>query len=77
MRHGTFKDVEARLPYFADMGFDVLYFPPIHPIGRVKRKGANNAFAAKPGDVGSPWAIGSAEGGHKQILPALGIFGGF
>ncbi len=72
MRHGNFKDVEARLPYVADMGFDVLYFPPIQPIGRVKRKGANNALEAKPGDVGSPWAIGSAEGGHKQILQELG-----
>jgi starch synthase (maltosyl-transferring) len=71
-RHGNFKDVEARLPYVAEMGFDVLYFPPIQPIGRVNRKGANNALAAKPGDVGSPWAIGSAEGGHKQILPELG-----
>jgi starch synthase (maltosyl-transferring) len=72
MRHGNFKDVEARLPYVAEMGFDVLYFPPIQPIGRVKRKGANNALEAQPGDVGSPWAIGSAEGGHKQILPELG-----
>jgi starch synthase (maltosyl-transferring) len=71
-RHGNFKDVEARLPYIAEMGFDVLYFPPIQPIGRVKRKGANNALEAKPGDVGSPWAIGSAEGGHKQILAELG-----
>jgi starch synthase (maltosyl-transferring) len=71
-RHGNFKDVEARLPYVAEMGFDVLYFPPIQPIGRISRKGANNALAAKPGDVGSPWAIGSAEGGHKQILPELG-----
>jgi starch synthase (maltosyl-transferring) len=71
-RHGNFKDVEARLPYVAEMGFDVLYFPPIQPIGRVNRKGANNALAAKPGEVGSPWAIGSAEGGHKEILPELG-----
>ena len=71
-RHGTFKDVEARLPYVAEMGFDVLYFPPIQPIGRVNRKGANNTLAAQPGDVGSPWAIGSAEGGHKEILPELG-----
>jgi starch synthase (maltosyl-transferring) len=71
-RHGNFKDVEARLPYVAEMGFDVLYFPPIQPIGRVNRKGVNNALEAKPGDVGSPWAIGSAEGGHKQILPELG-----
>jgi starch synthase (maltosyl-transferring) len=70
--HGTFRDVEARLPYLADMGFDVLYFPPIHPIGRIDRKGVNNTLAAKPGDVGSPWAIGAAEGGHKDILPALG-----
>ena len=73
-RHGTFQDVEARLPYLADMGFDVLYFPPIHPIGRINRKGVNNTLAAKPGDVGSPWAIGAAEGGHKDILPQLGTF---
>jgi starch synthase (maltosyl-transferring) len=71
-RHGNFKDVEARLPYVAEMGFDVLYFPPIQPIGRVNRKGVNNTLAAQPGDVGSPWAIGSAEGGHKHILPELG-----
>ncbi|HEX4243686.1 MAG TPA: alpha-1,4-glucan--maltose-1-phosphate maltosyltransferase [Steroidobacteraceae bacterium] len=71
-RHGTFRDVEQRLPYLADMGFDVLYFPPIHPIGRVNRKGRNNTLAAQAGDVGSPWAIGSDEGGHKDILPALG-----
>jgi len=71
-RHGTFRDVEARLPYLSDMGFDVLYFPPIHPIGRINRKGVNNTLAAKPDDVGSPWAIGAAEGGHKDILPALG-----
>jgi starch synthase (maltosyl-transferring) len=71
-RHGTFRDVEDRLPYLAEMGFDVLYFPPIHPIGRINRKGVNNTLGAKPGDVGSPWAIGAAEGGHKDILPALG-----
>ncbi|MCW7537843.1 DUF3416 domain-containing protein [Aquabacterium sp. A7-Y] len=71
-RHGTFRDVEARLPYIARLGFDVIYFPPIHPIGREKRKGKNNALAAQPGDVGSPWAIGAAEGGHKDILPELG-----
>jgi starch synthase (maltosyl-transferring) len=71
-RHGTFRDVEARLPYLADMGFDVLYFPPIHPIGRINRKGVNNTLAAKPEDVGSPWAIGAAEGGHKDILRQLG-----
>jgi starch synthase (maltosyl-transferring) len=76
-RHGKFSDVEARLPYLAEMGFDVLYFPPIHPIGRVNRKGTNNALRAKPGDVGSPWAIGAAEGGHKDILPQLGTFEDF
>ena len=70
--HGSFKDVEARLPAIARMGFDVLYFPPIHPIGRSNRKGRNNALLSEPGDVGSPWAIGAEEGGHKSILPALG-----
>lgn len=70
--HGTFRDVEARLPAIAAMGFDVLYFPPIHPVGREQRKGPNNALEAGPGDVGSPWAIGAAEGGHKSILPELG-----
>jgi starch synthase (maltosyl-transferring) len=70
--HGTFRDVETRLPYLAGMGVDVLYFPPIHPIGRINRKGTNNALAAQPEDVGSPWAIGAAEGGHKDILPQLG-----
>jgi len=70
--HGTFKDVETRLPLIAAMGFDVLYFPPIHPIGREQRKGRNNALTTEPGDVGSPWAIGAAEGGHKDILPELG-----
>ncbi|WKB52924.1 alpha-1,4-glucan--maltose-1-phosphate maltosyltransferase [Eleftheria terrae] len=71
-RHGSFREVEAELPRIARMGFDVLYFPPIHPIGREKRKGKNNALVAEPGDVGSPWAIGAAEGGHKSILPELG-----
>lgn len=70
--HGTLRDVEARLPAIAAMGFDVLYFPPIHPIGRIDRKGKNNALVTEPDDVGSPWAIGAAEGGHKDILPALG-----
>jgi len=70
--HGTFKDVEGRLGYLAEMGFDVLYFPPIHPIGRLNRKGTNNSLQAQPEDVGSPWAIGSQEGGHKDILPQLG-----
>ena len=76
-RHGTFRDVEARLPYVAQMGFDVLYFPPIHPIGRVNRKGANNALQSNEGDVGSPWAIGGTEGGHKDILPQLGTLADF
>ncbi len=76
-RHGTFADVEARLPYVAELGFDVLYFPPIHPIGRVKRKGKNNTLEADATDVGSPWAIGSAEGGHTSILPELGTAADF
>lgn len=71
-KHGTFKDCEAWLPRLAAMGFDVLYFPPIHPIGRVNRKGKNNTLTPGPDDVGSPWAIGSSEGGHKSILPELG-----
>ena len=75
-RHGTFKDCEARLPYIAGMGFDVLYLPPIHPIGRTNRKGKNNQPAAEPEDVGSPWAIGAAEGGHKAVDPP-GHPGGF
>jgi len=60
-----------------DMGFDVLYFPPIHPIGATARKGKNNAVAARPGDVGSPWAIGAKEGGHKAVLPELGTLEDF
>jgi starch synthase (maltosyl-transferring) len=76
-RHGSFRDVEARLPYVAEMGFDVLYFPPIQPIGRINRKGANNALKAGPEDVGSPWAIGAAEGGHKQVLAQLGTLEDF
>jgi starch synthase (maltosyl-transferring) len=70
--HGTFKDVEAYLPRVAQMGFDVLYFPPIHPIGRTFRKGRNNDPLSQPGDPGSPWAIGATEGGHKAIHPELG-----
>jgi starch synthase (maltosyl-transferring) len=70
--HGTFQDVIARLPQIAEMGFDVLYLPPIHPIGRTFRKGKNNAMTAEPDDVGSPWAIGGPEGGHKAIHPQLG-----
>jgi len=71
-RHGTLRDCEARLPYVAELGFDIVYLPPIHPIGREKRKGKNNALAAGRDDVGSPWAIGAQEGGHKAIHPALG-----
>jgi starch synthase (maltosyl-transferring) len=71
-QHGTFKDCEARLPYIAEMGFDVLYLPPIHPIGQTHRKGKNNATVAAPDDVGSPWAIGAAIGGHTAIHPQLG-----
>jgi starch synthase (maltosyl-transferring) len=76
-RHGTFRDVEARLPYVARLGFDVLYLPPIHPIGRAQRKGKNNVLVAAADDVGSPWAIGAAEGGHKAILPQLGTLADF
>jgi len=76
-RHGTFDDVIARLPAIAAMGFDVVYFPPIHPIGRINRKGRDNAPVAEPGDPGSPYAIGSAEGGHDAIHPALGTFADF
>lgn len=76
-RHGTFKDCEARLPYIAGMGFDVLYLPPIHPIGRTNRKGKNNQPKAEPADVGSPWAIGAAEGGHKAVHPQLGTLEDF
>ncbi|KAF1029380.1 MAG: Alpha-1,4-glucan:maltose-1-phosphate maltosyltransferase 2 [Pseudomonas sp.] len=71
-RHGTFNDVHARLPMIRDMGFDVLYFPPIHPIGRAHRKGPNNSLTAGPNDPGSPYAIGSEDGGHEAIHPQLG-----
>lgn len=73
-RHGTFNDLEALLPEISRMGFDVLYLPPIHPIGRTNRKGKNNSPYAGPDDPGSPWAIGSQEGGHKAIHPLLGTF---
>ena len=75
--HGTFQDVEARLPEIAAMGFDIVYMPPIHPIGHAYRKGKNNSVTALPGDVGSPWAIGSPLGGHTAILPDLGILQDF
>jgi starch synthase (maltosyl-transferring) len=75
--HGTFADVERRLPEIAEMGFDVLYLPPIHPIGHTNRKGANNSTTAGPGEPGSPWAIGSEEGGHKSINPQLGTLEDF
>ncbi|HET9580035.1 MAG TPA: alpha-1,4-glucan--maltose-1-phosphate maltosyltransferase [Usitatibacter sp.] len=75
--HGTFADVDERLDSIASMGFDVLYLPPIHPIGYEKRKGKNNATASEPGDVGSPWAIGSREGGHTAVHPALGTLQDF
>jgi len=71
-KHGTFKDCENILPRVAEMGFDTLYFPPIHPIGEVNRKGKNNATNAENNDVGSPWGIGSEKGGHKDIHPELG-----
>ena len=70
-------DQITRLPHVREMGFDVLYFPPIHPIGSTARKGKNNAVSAAPGDVGSPWAIGAKEGGHKAIHPDLGSFEDF
>ncbi len=69
---GSFRDAKNWLPYVASMGFDVLYLPPIHPVGRAFRKGRNNAVMAEAGDVGSPWAIGAAEGGHKSVDPELG-----
>jgi starch synthase (maltosyl-transferring) len=76
-RHGTFRDCELWLPHIASMGFDVVYLPPIHPIGREFRKGKNNSPNSQPTDPGSPWAIGSAEGGHKSIHPNLGTLADF
>jgi starch synthase (maltosyl-transferring) len=76
-RHGTFDDVIAKLPYVAGMGFDVVYFPPIHPIGRTARKGRNNALVAEPDDPGSPYAIGGVEGGHTAVHPELGTLDDF
>ena len=75
--HGSFADLDERLDDIAAMGFDILYLPPIHPIGREKRKGKNNATTAQPGDVGSPWAIGAKEGGHTAIHPDLGTLSDF
>lgn len=76
-RHGTFDDVIKRLPAIRDMGFDVLYFPPIHPIGTTNRKGRNNSLQAGPNDPGSPYGIGSEAGGHDAIHPELGTFDDF
>lgn len=76
-KHGTFQDCIRLLPRVAEMGFDVLYFPPIHPIGKVNRKGKNNNVRSEKGEPGSPWAIGSDEGGHKSVLPALGTIDDF
>ncbi len=76
-RHGTLRDLEARLPYIASMGFDVVYLPPIHPIGQGYRKGPNNQEGGGPDDPGSPWAIGSPEGGHTSIHPQLGTLDDF
>ena len=76
-QHGTFDDCIARLPEIADLGFDVVYLTPIHPIGTTNRKGRNNSLTAAPGDPGSPYAIGSAEGGHDAVHPALGTLDDF
>ena len=76
-RHGTFDDVVKRLPAIREMGFDVLYFPPIHPIGKTNRKGRNNTLTAGPDDPGSPYAIGSEAGGYDSIHPELGSFDDF
>ena len=75
--HGTFADCEKRLEYAAEMGFNVVYLPPIHPIGRLFRKGRNNNPESLPGEPGSPWAIGSDEGGHKAIHPEFGTIEDF
>ncbi|MCE7686065.1 alpha-1,4-glucan--maltose-1-phosphate maltosyltransferase [Streptomyces parvulus] len=75
--HGTFRTAARRLPAIAAMGFDVVYLPPVHPIGTTHRKGRNNTLSATPDDVGVPWAIGSPEGGHDSIHPALGTFDDF
>jgi starch synthase (maltosyl-transferring) len=76
-RHGTFRDVIKHLQYVSSMGFNILYLPPIHPVGTTFRKGMNNTLPAEPGDIGSPWAIGSVEGGHKSVNPELGTIEDF
>jgi starch synthase (maltosyl-transferring) len=76
-RHGTFADAERRLPELAALGFDVVYLPPIHPIGRTHRKGPDNTLVSTPDDVGSPWAIGDKTGGHTTVHPALGTLDDF
>ena len=76
-RAGTLRDLAERLTYVADMGFDVLYLPPVHPIGRSYRKGRNNTLVPEPDDPGSPWAIGAAEGGHTAVAPELGTLADF
>jgi starch synthase (maltosyl-transferring) len=76
-RHGTFRDCEGWLPYIGSMGFNVVYLPPVHPIGHAFRKGKNNSVTAQSGDVGSPWAIGSSEGGHKSVNLELGTLEDF
>ncbi len=75
--HGTFKSAEEKLPYIRDLGFDIVYFPPIHPIGTVHRKGRNNSLHPGPDDPGSPWAIGSSLGGHTEVHPELGTLDDF
>jgi starch synthase (maltosyl-transferring) len=76
-KHGTFRDCENLLPYIQKMGFDILYLPPVHPIGRKNRKGKNNSLTVTSDDIGSPWAIGSDEGGHKSVHPDLGTLDDF
>ena len=76
-KHATFREAEGRLADIRKMGFDVLYLPPIHPIGKTNRKGRNNALVAAPGDPGSPWAIGGEAGGHMAVEPALGTLADF
>jgi len=77
LRHGTFADATTMLPRVARMGFDIVYLPPIHPIGELNRKGRNNSVICEPDDVGSPWAIGSAAGGHDAVHPQLGTIEDF